>query len=106
MSPLDPFTFNIHLGTGLAHFCAGRTAEAIAAARRALGERPGISWPYRDLAAYLGHSGDIAGARAALAKFLEKRPGLSFDATADGLRFMGPVLHDRYMMGLRLAGLE
>jgi adenylate cyclase len=106
MSPLDPFTFNIHVGMGLAHFAAGRTSQAIASVKQALAERPGITWPYRDLAAYLGHSGDLPAARSALAKFVDQRLSTSFAVVSDGLRFMGPVLHDRYMMGLRLAGLE
>ena len=38
--------------------------------RRALAERPGLTWPYRDLAAFLAHSGDLAGAADALQRSL------------------------------------
>ena len=79
---------------------------AIQFTRRALAERPGLTWPYRDLAAFLAHSGDIAAARDALERFLKDRPGASLTSIGDGLRFMYPSLLSRYLRGLKLAGLE
>lgn len=106
LSPLDPFAFNVHLGMGLAHFAAGRPLQALQFARQALSERPGLTWPHRDIAVYKAHQGDIPGAREALAQFLEKRPGMTLAGAGDSLRFMEPSLLTRYLRGLSLAGLE
>jgi len=106
LSPMDPFAFNVHLGMGLAHFAAGRPARAIQFARQALAERPGLVWPYRDLAVYLADHGDLAAASDALQRFIGKRSGISLASVADGLRFMEPALLNRYLRGLKLAGLQ
>jgi len=106
LSPLDPFAFNVHLGMGLAHFAAGRPQQALQLARQALSERPGLTWPHRDLAVYHAHHGDTASARAALEKFLEMHPGMNLISVGDSLRFMEPALLSKYLRGLKLAGLE
>ena len=106
LSPLDPFTFNIHIGIGLAHFSAGRYAEAIRYPQMVLDERPGLTWPYRDLAAYKAQLGDLEGASDALEKFVYLRPPISLASIADGLKFMEGPLLDRYIEGLRIAGME
>jgi tetratricopeptide (TPR) repeat protein len=106
MSPLDPFAFNVHLGMGLAHFAAGRPERAIEFARQALAERPGLTWPYRDLATYYANAGQMDLARDALAKFVYLRPIMSAASLRDGLRFMEPALLERYVGGLEMAGLE
>jgi TolB-like protein/class 3 adenylate cyclase/Flp pilus assembly protein TadD len=106
LSPLDPFTFNIHVGMGLVHFSLGHMQEAIGFARRALAERPGLTWPYRDLAVYLAHHGDLAAAKDALERFLYLRPPTDLRRMGDTMRFMEPALLSRYLRGLRLAGLE
>jgi TolB-like protein/class 3 adenylate cyclase/Flp pilus assembly protein TadD len=106
LSPLDPFGFNVHLGMGLAHFAAGRPDKGIELARQALAERPGLTWPYRDLATYYANSGQIELAQDALEKFVYLRPTMSAASIRDGLRFMEPALLDRYVGGLELAGLK
>jgi adenylate cyclase len=106
LSPLDPFAFNVHLGMGLAHFAAGRPQRAIALVRRALAERPGLLWPYRDLAVYQAHHGDLAAASEALRHFIDGRTDISLTSMGDGLRFMEPALLSRYLRGLKLAGLK
>jgi adenylate cyclase len=106
LSPLDPFAFNVHLGMGLAHFASGRPQMAIQFARKALSERPGLIWPYRDLATYFAHHGDLAAARDALLRFTGEHRGVSLTTIGDGLRFMEPALLSRYLRGLKLAGLE
>jgi len=105
LSPMDPFAFNVHLGMGLAHFAAGRPQDAVTLAKRALSERPGITWPYRDLTVYLAHHGDLAAATDALGRFTSTHPGASIASIGDGLRFMYPSLLARYLQGLQLAGL-
>ena len=106
LSPLDPFGFNVHLGMGLAHFAAGRPEKGIELARQALAERPGLTWPYRDLATYYANSGQIELAQDALEKFVYLRPSMSSASIRDGLRFMEPALLDRYVSGRELAGLK
>jgi TolB-like protein/class 3 adenylate cyclase/Flp pilus assembly protein TadD len=105
LSPLDPFAFSVHLGMGLAHFAAGRSDRAIDMVRQALAERPGLTWPYRDLATYYAAAGKIEQARDALGKFVALRPVTSVASLRDGLRFMEPGLLDRYVGGLQQAGL-
>jgi len=106
LSPLDPFAFNNQIGKGLAQFSLGQCGEALALVSGALAERPGLTWPYRDLAVYRAHLGDIEGARDALERFLYLRPALSLATMRDGLRFMEPRLLGRYLEGLALAGLS
>jgi tetratricopeptide (TPR) repeat protein len=106
LSPLDPFGFNVHLGMGLAHFAAGRPERAIELARQALAERPGLTWPYRDLATYYAAAGKTELAQDALAKFVYLRPSMTADSLRDGLRFMAPDLLERYVGGLQVAGLK
>ncbi|MEO8759076.1 MAG: tetratricopeptide repeat protein [Devosia sp.] len=106
LSPLDPFAFNVHLGMGLAHFAGGRPDKGIQLARQALAERPGLTWPYRDLATYYAAAGDIERAVDALEKFVYLRPSMTASSIRDGLRFMEPALLDRYVGGLELAGLK
>jgi adenylate cyclase len=106
LSPMDPFAFNMHLGMGLASFAAGRTQEAIAWASRALAERPGLTWPHRDLAVYLAHHGEVARAADSLALFRRAHSNVTLAGIGDGLRFMYPSLLSRYLLGLKLAGLS
>ncbi len=105
LSPLDPFRFNVHLGQGLANFALERPQEAIRQVRRAMAERPGLTWPYRDLATYHAHAGDLATAADALRTFLRYRPGMTLSGVADSLRFMNASLLSRYLQGLKLAGM-
>jgi adenylate cyclase len=105
LSPLDPFAFNVHLGMGLAHFAAGRPDKAIEMARQALAERPGLTWPYRDLSTYYAAAGKMVQAKDALEKFVYLRPAMTAATLRDGLRFMEPALLDRYVGGLEQAGL-
>ena len=105
LSPRDPFAFHTYIGIGLAHFAAANVEEAIRWARRALDARPGMTWPYRDLAVYLAHAGQLQEARQALAEFTYLRPEMTLASIADGLRFMSRPLLDRYLDGLRKAGL-
>ena len=106
LSPLDPFGFNVHLGMGLAHFAAGRPEKGIELARQALSERPGLTWPYRDLATYYAATGKLEQAADALEKFVYLRPTMTAASIRDGLRFMEPALLDRYVGGLEQAGLK
>lgn len=106
LSPMDPFAFNVHLGMGLANFAAARPQQALGWAQRAMSERPGLTWPWRDLAVYHAHQGDLAAASDALRVFMKHHPGVTLHAVGDSLRFMYPSLLARYLQGLQLAGLR
>ncbi len=105
LSPLDPFSFNCHIGIGLAHFALGRPEAATEWTRRAMREKVGMTWAYRDLAAFLGAAGKTDEAREAAAKLRETYAHVTVSAVADALRFMEPGLLSRYLDGLRQAGL-
>jgi hypothetical protein len=64
-----------------------------------------MTWAYRDLAVFLACAGKPAEAGEALAAFMQSRPGLTLAGVRMALRFMEPSLLDRYVDGLRLAGL-
>lgn len=106
LSPLDPFAFNSFIGIGLAHFASDRPEEAARWTRRALAEKPGMTWPHRDLAAFLGACGQEADARLALERFTASRAGTTIATVRDALRFMNGALLDRYCAGLAAAGLD
>jgi adenylate cyclase len=106
LSPLDPFSFNCFIGLGLANFALGKPAEAATWTRRAMREKVGMTWAYRDLATFLAHAGDIEGAREALGRLTESRPNLTLSIVSESLGFMEPKLLERYVEGLRIAGLR
>ena len=105
LSPVDPFAFSSYIGLGLANFSLGRLDEAIRWTWRALDTNPGMTWAYRDLATFLAHAGDLTGAREALGRFAASRSPLTAAGMADSLKFMEPALLERYVGGLKLAGL-
>jgi hypothetical protein len=85
---------------------AERYREALPYPQLVLDERPGLTWPYRDLAAYRAMAGDIAGARDALEEFVYLRPPMSLQTIRSNLRFMNAELLKRYLDGLSMAGME
>ena len=106
LSPLDPFSFNSFIGLGLSNFALGKPDEAVQWTRRAMREKVGMTWAYRDLATFLANAGKIDEAKAALAKLMETRPYLNLSDVANALSFMDPDLLRRYVEGLRIAGLR
>jgi adenylate cyclase len=105
LSPLDPFSFNCTIGLGLARFAAGQPAEAVEWTRRAMREKVGLTWAYRDLATFLAAAGRIDEAREAATRFRETHVHATVSEVADALGFMEPKLLARYLDGLRVAGL-
>ncbi len=105
LSPLDPFSFNGFIGMGFAKFAAGYPEEAVQWAERAIREKVGMTWAYRDLAAFHGTAGNLPAAREALARFVAVRPDVTLAKLRDALRFMEPSTLERYIGGLRTAGL-
>ena len=101
LSPVDPLLFARLTGIGVALISLSRFDEALAAARRSLGEKK-TAQGYRCLAAALAHLGRDAEAKKAAAKLLEMEPDfLIAEWVARGGHWRSGALID----GLRRAGL-
>ena len=101
LSPVDPLLFARLTGIGVALISLSRFDEALAAARRSLGEKK-TAQGYRCLAAALAHLGRDAEAKNAAAKLLEMEPDfLIAEWVARGGHWRSGALID----GLRRAGL-
>jgi adenylate cyclase len=105
LSPLDPLSFNSYIGLGLGNFAEGRPADAVRWTERAMREKAGMTWAYRDLAVFLAAAGEVDKAREAAKKLLAAQPGLTITRAADALRFMQPELLRRYLDGMRASGI-
>jgi len=105
LSPEDPIQFNAYAGIATCHFLLGRYAEAAHFAGRALHGRPGMVWAYRLLATSAALAGQSTLARSAVRRLLAENPGLTIGGIAAGIKNLSGPLLDKYLEGLRLAGL-
>jgi len=105
LSPEDPIQFNAFAGLATCHFLLGNYAEAVRLSAQALHGRPGMVWAYRLLATSAALAGQMNLARAAVRRLLAENQTLTLGGVRAGIRNLaGPDL-DRYMEGLKLAGL-
>ncbi|WP_336801629.1 adenylate/guanylate cyclase domain-containing protein [Kaistia sp. MMO-174] len=105
LSPEDPIQFNAFAGIATCHFLLGNYAEAAHWAGQSLHGRPGMVWAYRLQATSAALAGQTTLARNAVRRLLAESPGLTVAGVRDGIKNLaGPQL-DRYMEGLKLAGL-
>lgn len=105
LSPEDPIQFNAFAGIATCHFLLGNYAEAAHWAGQSLHGRPGMVWAYRLQATSAALAGQTTLARNAVRRLLAENPGLTVAGVRDGIKNLaGPQL-DRYMEGLKLAGL-
>ncbi|MET0605312.1 MAG: tetratricopeptide repeat protein [Beijerinckiaceae bacterium] len=105
LSPFDPMRFNIFAGIGIAHFLLANYSEAREFAERSLDHRPGMVWVNRLLATSAAHAGDLPAARAAAGRLLAENPRLTLSAVRDAIHNLAPRDLERYLDGLRIAGL-
>ncbi len=106
LSPVDPAMFFFSTAAGLAHFVAGRYAAAAEAARRAIHDRPAYVPAHRLLATSLAQLGELrAAAEATRVLLASVAPGYTVAATAEHSALRDPDLRERYLEGLRKAGL-
>jgi TolB-like protein/predicted Zn-dependent protease len=105
LSPFDPFNFNLYIGFALAHFVAGRYEQACDWAERGLRERPDLPWAYRMLAAAHPYLGNVERSNWAVAKLREINPRLSVARVMATLPLRPDDARNRYLDGLRRAGL-
>ena len=106
LSPLDPDMALFLGGLAIAHYAAGRYAEAAHYATEALRLRPGFHGPQRLRCASLAQAGRVDEARSFLATLRREQPQLSMDWIRANAPFQTPELMERYVEGMRKAGLN
>jgi tetratricopeptide (TPR) repeat protein len=105
LSPKDPLNVIFVGVTGLAHYLAGRNDEAISCAEECNRLRPGFVAGHRLHCAALAQSGRIAEARVALETVRELQPDISASLLRRTLPYSLPENLDKFIDGLRKAGL-
>jgi adenylate cyclase len=104
LDPHSPYMWMSLYCMALAHMAAERYEEAIEWAQRSL-QRRSLGPTYRVLAASCAHLGRMAEARAAIDELLRREPDFSLAAWNDTRPAMDPDFLDRWLDGLRKAGL-
>jgi TolB-like protein len=106
LSPLDPMTVLFLGSIAVAHYTAGRYAEAVEYTTQATRLRPGFQGAHRLRCASLAQAGQIDEARAYLATVRREQPQLSLDWIRTYVPYQTPELIERFLDGMRKAGLE
>jgi|SoiMethySBSTD1v2_1073268.scaffolds.fasta_scaffold285980_1 adenylate cyclase len=104
LSPRDFLNVIWNVGAAWAHLSAERFEEAAECARRAIDWNPAFADAHGVLAAASAYLGRMADARASLDAFIRLIPGNLANQLA-ARPFRRPVDRERYLMGLRKAGL-
>jgi TolB-like protein/Flp pilus assembly protein TadD len=105
LSPLDP-EMALFLGAiAVAHYTAGRYAEAARLTTQALRLRPGFQGAQRLRCASLAQAGQIEHARSLLSEIRSEQPELSIAWIRASVPYQTPELMDRFLEGMRKAGL-
>jgi TolB-like protein len=105
LSPRDTFLATWYNNLGMGAVGAGRNEDALEWARLTIRHNPQFPGGYRTLAAASGHLGRDQDAQSAIEKLLELLPELTIAKVGEKLPFtLGEPL-DRYLDGLRKAGL-
>ena len=106
LSPRDPLSAIYHSIAAHAAFVGGDYAEAIALTRQAIRQRGDFVAAHRLLVAAAGMAGETGLARAALQELRRVQPGLSLAWITDNLPPVGGEARERFLEGLRRAGME
>lgn len=104
LNPGDPLNPHRYFGLALAHFVAGRYAQTLENAARAVGTRPDWWLAQILLVAALAELGRRAEARAAAADLMRLKPDITL-GSLDTLPFARPIDRDRVAAGLRVCGI-
>ena len=106
LSPVDPLGGRAFAaGLAVAHLVTCRYEEAINWADRSLAAQPGYRSALRVKAACCAHLDRLAEARDCLGRLLELEPGLTISRIKASYPYLSSEILDRYMEGLRRAGL-
>ena len=106
LSPRDPGVSWTYHAMALAYFAKENYSESVNWAQRAVSYSPQVAFFHRTLATSLAHAGRVDEAHAALARATDLEPDFTLGG---GRRIMlagNPQMADRYMSGLRIAGLK
>ena len=105
LSPFDPLNFWFCTVAGIAEFVAGRYDQAIGWLRKAQRLNPRFSACNRTLAASLALAGDLEAAKATAKHVLAIEPRFRVSTFASWYPLRRPGDLERYVDGLKLAGL-
>jgi len=106
LSPLDPM-MALFLGSiAVAHFTAGRYAEAVHYTTEAARLRPGFQGAQRLRCASLAQAGRVDEARSFLATLRREQPQLSLGWIRASVPYQTPQLMEQFLEGMRKAGLD
>jgi TolB-like protein len=106
LSPLDPDMAIFLGGIAVAHYCAGRYMEAARCAEEQLRVRPGFHGGQRLRCASLAQAGRIDEAREFLDLVRGEQPQLSIDWIRASVPYQTLELMERFLDGMRKAGLK
>jgi tetratricopeptide (TPR) repeat protein len=106
LSPLDPEMARFLGGIAVAHYVAGRYAEAIQYTTEAVRMRPGFQGAQRMRCASLAQAGRIEEARSFLATVRRQQPQLSIAWIRASVPYQTPELMEHFLEGMRKAGLD
>jgi TolB-like protein len=105
LSPIDPFLYNMQVGTAFAHFLADRYDEASEWANGALREQPNYPAATRILAASKALAGQLSGAQEAMARLRDLDPSLRLSTLGEVYPLRRREDLAKLAEGLRKAGL-
>ena len=105
LSPFDPFNYFFLVGAAMGEFVAGRYNEASVWARKTIRANPRFIPGHRHLVTSLLNAGRLEEARVAAAHLLALVPTFSVSTLASWYPMNCPATMERYIAGLRLAGL-
>ena len=106
LSPRDPFLVYWFGHLGLAAFTEERYDEAYEWGKKSVQENPNFPGGHRLMASSCGQLGRAKEAQAALKELLLLMPGMTIDDVRKQVPFKDPSDMERYLDGLRKAGLK
>ncbi|MEA2887443.1 MAG: hypothetical protein QOD11_1803 [Bradyrhizobium sp.] len=105
LSPMDPDMALFLGGIAVAHYGAGRYAEAVRVSEQISRLRPGFQGAQRLHCASLAQAGRIDEARSYLEIVRREQPQLTLDWIKASVPYQTPRLMERFLEGMRKAGL-
>ena len=105
MSPHDPQNAIFNTGLAVAHYLAGRFAEAVERSRETLQQRSAFTAGHRIYCASLAQNGQIDEAREALARLKAVHPDLSIAWIESNVPYTAAPMA-KFVEGMRKAGLQ
>ena len=106
LSPLDPEMARFIAGMAIAHYTAGRYEESLRCCNEVVRLRPGRQGAQRMRCANLAQLGRIEEARSLLEKIRAEHPQVSIAWIRANVPYQTPELMDRFIDGMRKAGLQ